>query len=1120
MSVSVDFSGGRIATASQPLWQYDYGQVVEFENTGLPDGAVPVHFEKKYDASAIVTTGTCSGGTVTATIPDQLLAVATDWNYDILGYIFPSTSTSGTTAFTAIFKVAHRSQAGSETPTPAQQSAWDQAIASLQEYEAAINGTVGNLSDQLDALEAEMSTHLREYLYVGSTGASEISSGADLNDFTTPGAYRASTNAIAKSLINSPTETSFRLIVTIGTSSTRLYQFALQNSKTSGMVFVRSLYDSTWSPWTLLANSGNTLGLEASNATLISSGDDLDTYTTAGNYVAQTNEIAASLVNSPVTRSFRLEVMETTIAGRIYQFALVNTNEIYFRNQVDGTWSDWDKVVKSSDLDSLEFTKLKNSTSDITWTTGSIKPDGSEKDDFTSNLRTDYVPVISGSKMRITGVDLRGGNRCICGYDESKTFVTAIVTGSTTTYPDVATNITITIPSSVKYIRTQRYTGTALDDFTVSYIDVNVDGFRDSSAQKLDDTLTSEILPAQAKAVGEAITYIHSQLSNYLYVGSTGASEITSGTDLNNIITPGAYRASTNAIAKSLINSPTETSFRLIVTIGTSSTRLYQFALQNSKTSGMVFVRALYDDTWSPWALLANSSNALGLLATGTISISDGADLDTYTTAGNYIALTNIVAASLVHSPVTRSFRLEVMETTIAGRIYQFVFENRTKNPGVYFRNRVDDTWSDWDKIVKLSDLDSLEFTKLKKSTSDITWTTGSIKPDGSEKDDFTSNLRTDYVPVISGSKMRITGVDLRGGNRCICGYDESKTFVTAIVTGSTTTYPDVATNITITIPSSVKYIRTQRYTGTTLDDFTMSYIDADIDALGGALEDALEDAVTKKCVKNADAWVSSSNLIFDDADDAPDNSIYLIAASAKMANTPYGTGVSTASGVYDGTYRSIAGYMQGTLITRTFFDGSCKEQFFIPFSTSNNNTAIYFRGWYSSSGWKPWRAVSDLMMMRSMNQAIRKKMIAPYIDSEGNPTATDTGISNPQCMINEPEIFDDFNDAPMNTIYQIDLDCDATVMKNNPVPGRSGALFTTGPIYVSRHAACQYYVCLLPNGNTRLFYRYGYIASSTSYVWTDWQQAVTVPHATVDGTYTLKATVTNGVATYTWEPV
>lgn len=259
-------------------------------------------------------------------------------------------------------------------------------------------------------------------------------------------------------------------------------------------------------------------------------------------------------------------------------------------------------------------------------------------------------------------------------------------------------------------------------------------------------------------------------------------------------------------------------------------------------------------------------------------------------------------------------------------------------------------------------------------------------------------------------------------------------------------------------------------------------------------------DQNTKKMIVNSRITVTAANKAdyFTSCDDAPLNTIYRIKKNAELVNAPYGDGMSSASGVYDGTYRDIAGWDDGTLITYGTED-IYKHQIFISGKISGastgmvppSNATLFFRTYYNSAspGWGDWRCVSDLRSPTASNIAIRKKFIAPWLDDQGQPTATDTGVPNPQYIADDPRFFNDFDNAPFNSIYQIDLDNDDSVMAHNPRPGKSSVLVTTGFSWVGmQHGKIQ--LCVGADAGTTFAYiRYGYIKSASQgiYIWTDW---------------------------------
>ena len=255
--------------------------------------------------------------------------------------------------------------------------------------------------------------------------------------------------------------------------------------------------------------------------------------------------------------------------------------------------------------------------------------------------------------------------------------------------------------------------------------------------------------------------------------------------------------------------------------------------------------------------------------------------------------------------------------------------------------------------------------------------------------------------------------------------------------------------------------------------------------------------------VNNTGIRITSANRsqYFTDCNDAPNNSIYEISNTAQMANSPMGFDLSSASATYSGTVRSVMGYPNGTLYT--FKVDQVTQQFFL---TNNSATRqiLWFRLKYNAnSAWCDWRLASNVATTSGSNFAIRKKFIAPYLDGQGKPTATNTGTPNPQYISNDPFVFNDFNNAPRNSIYQIDLDCDASVMANNPAPGKSSILITTNFAYDSPHGEMQICVGLDGGAGSKsfMFWRYGYYAAGMVYTFTPWMRISSVnDYITVSG--------------------
>ena len=96
--------------------------------------------------------------------------------------------------------------------------------------------------------------------------------------------------------------------------------------------------------------------------TFISSGDDLNTYTTPGSFCSVSSAITNSLSNVPFTgNGFSLHV--ESVAGATGQYVIQTINRIYnntdsesytrIRKPNDSAWGDWIKSPKRSEVDTL-----------------------------------------------------------------------------------------------------------------------------------------------------------------------------------------------------------------------------------------------------------------------------------------------------------------------------------------------------------------------------------------------------------------------------------------------------------------------------------------------------------------------------------------------------------------------------------------------------------------------------------------------------------------------------------------------------------------------------------------------------------------------------------------------
>lgn len=122
--ITAKFCSGATQTWTEEAWQYDYGQVLQFDGLDLPE-AYQVHFS---NAPMSGTTITQIGGADGVTVPDQFFLTGET----IYAWVFlHEGEDDGETVYMVTIPVKKRPQPSDDVPTPVEQSAIDQAIAAL-----------------------------------------------------------------------------------------------------------------------------------------------------------------------------------------------------------------------------------------------------------------------------------------------------------------------------------------------------------------------------------------------------------------------------------------------------------------------------------------------------------------------------------------------------------------------------------------------------------------------------------------------------------------------------------------------------------------------------------------------------------------------------------------------------------------------------------------------------------------------------------------------------------------------------------------------------------------------------------------------------------------------------
>lgn len=131
----VYFNGKTSAYAERVLYQWDYGQILQLPDLQLPS-SYQVHFANQpAGGQAYVVLGDENG----VPIPDTLLTTGLPIN----AWVFLQTGEDdGETCYKVFIPVTPRPKPSEETPTPAQQSALDKAIAALNTAAAGVPGAI------------------------------------------------------------------------------------------------------------------------------------------------------------------------------------------------------------------------------------------------------------------------------------------------------------------------------------------------------------------------------------------------------------------------------------------------------------------------------------------------------------------------------------------------------------------------------------------------------------------------------------------------------------------------------------------------------------------------------------------------------------------------------------------------------------------------------------------------------------------------------------------------------------------------------------------------------------------------------------------------------------------
>lgn len=175
----------------------------------------------------------------------------------------------------------------------------------------------------------------KSYLLKGGTA---ISSGADMNDYTTPGNYYCISDSAAITLKNCPFTHAFTLKV----EHSRGISVPCQTFREyhTGITAYRKYESSSWKGYAYFSDDATVFA-----GTAINSGDDLDDYKTPGIYYSASSSITSSLSNVPETFSSGFAMLVFPMSANISQVIYTGGSGgvMYTRSTITSGFQKWYK---------------------------------------------------------------------------------------------------------------------------------------------------------------------------------------------------------------------------------------------------------------------------------------------------------------------------------------------------------------------------------------------------------------------------------------------------------------------------------------------------------------------------------------------------------------------------------------------------------------------------------------------------------------------------------------------------------------------------------------------------------------------------------------------------------
>lgn len=173
---------------------------------------------------------------------------------------------------------------------------------------------------------------------------------------------------------------------------------------------------------------------------------------------------------------------------------------------------------------------------------------------------------------------------------------------------------------------------------------------------------------------------------------------LASGSDLNDLTTPGNFKIGTAAIAQSISNMPYTAPGRLFVIATTSTTRLCQIYIAN-KTKSCIYTRYYNGTSWSAWDNLASASSVESAFKYAEYDGGDKLGNQSINTVSQIYGITNPTDVPVdvdLSSYVGWLFTYGTSDSISQSNRTQMLFYSHNNALYLRYLRTTQGTWTDW----------------------------------------------------------------------------------------------------------------------------------------------------------------------------------------------------------------------------------------------------------------------------------------------------------------------------------------------------------------------------------------------------------------------------------------